>query len=118
MLCDVHNTLVNTIFRKYGSDFIKDKYLPQLSTDKVARTSAPLALRSVCDRKLTESRVVQQLGSFCLSETGSGSDAFALQTTAKKSEDGSYYTLNGSKVSPVMFLQSKLGADGRAIDFS
>jgi len=39
VLCDVHNTLVNTIFRKYGSDFVKDKYLPQLSTDKV--TSYP-----------------------------------------------------------------------------
>ena len=42
--------------------------------------------------------VHSQLGSFCLSEPASGSDAFALKTTAKKSEDGSYYTLNGSKM--------------------
>lgn len=36
VLCDVHNTLVNTIFRKYGSDFVKDKYLPMLSENKVS----------------------------------------------------------------------------------
>ncbi|GAA5865452.1 hypothetical protein JCM3774_005642 [Rhodotorula dairenensis] len=70
--CDVHNTLVNTVFRKYASQHLQDKYLPQLSAEK--------------------------LGSFCLSEPASGSDAFALKTTAKKSEDGSYYTLNGSKM--------------------
>merc|ERR1719198_2353578 len=70
--CDVHNTLVNTVLRKYASDAVKDKYLPQLSTSK--------------------------LGSFALSEPASGSDAFALKTTAKKSEDGSYYTLSGSKM--------------------
>ncbi|POY74128.1 hypothetical protein BMF94_2940 [Rhodotorula taiwanensis] len=70
--CDVHNTLVNTVFRKYASQHLQDKYLPQLSSEK--------------------------LGSFCLSEPASGSDAFALKTTAKKSEDGSYYTLNGSKM--------------------
>lgn len=33
--CDVHNTLVNTVFRKYASEYLKDKYLPQLSTEKV-----------------------------------------------------------------------------------
>ncbi|GAA5923583.1 hypothetical protein JCM3775_000438 [Rhodotorula graminis] len=70
--CDVHNTLVNTVFRKYASDHLKNKYLPLLSSEK--------------------------LGSFALSEPASGSDAFALKTTAKKSEDGSYYTLNGSKM--------------------
>ena len=36
-----------------------------------------------------------QLGSFCLSEATSGSDAFALKATAKK--DGNHYILNGSK---------------------
>jgi short-chain 2-methylacyl-CoA dehydrogenase len=35
---------------------------------------------------------------FCLSEAGSGSDAFALRTRADVSADGSYYTLNGSKM--------------------
>ncbi|GAA5869809.1 hypothetical protein JCM1840_007642 [Sporobolomyces johnsonii] len=70
--CDVHNTLVNTVLRKYASQALKDKYLPQLSTSK--------------------------LGSFALSEPASGSDAFALKTQAKKSEDGSYYTISGSKM--------------------
>ncbi len=39
---------------------------------------------------------VPQLGSFCLSESASGSDAFALQTRAKK--DGDNYIINGSKM--------------------
>jgi hypothetical protein len=37
-----------------------------------------------------------QLGSFCLSEPASGSDAFALQTRAKK--DGDNWIINGSKM--------------------
>ena len=36
------------------------------------------------------------MGSFCLSEPNSGSDAFALKTTAVK--DGDSYLLNGSKM--------------------
>ena len=36
--------------------------------------------------------------SFCLSEAGSGSDAFAMKTTATQSTDGSYYTINGNKL--------------------
>ncbi|KAJ7647911.1 acyl-CoA oxidase [Roridomyces roridus] len=70
VLCDVHNTLVNTIFRKYGSKEQQDKWLPQLAESK--------------------------LGSFCLSEPASGSDAFALQTRAKK--DGDSWIINGSKM--------------------
>lgn len=37
-----------------------------------------------------------QVSSFCLSEPSSGSDAFALKTTAKK--DGDFYYLNGTKM--------------------
>ncbi|KAJ1792746.1 hypothetical protein LPJ59_004804 [Coemansia sp. RSA 2399] len=70
VLCDVHNTLVNTVFRQYGSDHLKQKYLPLLATEK--------------------------LGCFCLSEAVSGSDAFALQTHAEL--DGDHYVLNGSKM--------------------
>lgn len=33
--CDVHNTLVNTVFRKYANDALKDKYLPMLAEGKV-----------------------------------------------------------------------------------
>ncbi|MGD8427860.1 MAG: acyl-CoA dehydrogenase [Balneolaceae bacterium] len=67
---DVQNTLVNNAFLNWGSDDVKDRYLPQLATQKV--------------------------GAYCLSEAGSGSDAFALKTTAK--EEGDYYVLNGSKM--------------------
>lgn len=37
-----------------------------------------------------------QIGSFCLSEAESGSDAFALKTRAEKHKD--YYVINGSKM--------------------
>lgn len=67
---DVHNTLVNTCIRTYGTKELQEKYLPELASSKV--------------------------GSFCLSESGSGSDAFALKTTATKK--GDHYVLNGSKM--------------------
>ncbi|KAH9950136.1 acyl-CoA oxidase [Amylocystis lapponica] len=70
VMCDVHNTLVNTILRKYATKEQQDKWLPQLSESK--------------------------LGSFCLSEPASGSDAFALQTRAQK--DGDHWVINGSKM--------------------
>lgn len=38
----------------------------------------------------------EEIGAFCLSESGAGSDAASLQTTAKKVEGG--YVLNGSKI--------------------
>ena len=68
---DVHSTVVNNTVKFHGSDAIKNEYLPRLATDT--------------------------MGSFCLSEPGSGSDAFSLRTTADLSADGSYYTLNGEK---------------------
>lgn len=71
VLCDVHNTLVNTVLRKYGSESLQEKYLPILANEK--------------------------LGSFALSEPVSGSDAFALKTKATKNADGDY-TINGSKM--------------------
>ncbi|KIO21268.1 hypothetical protein M407DRAFT_129484 [Tulasnella calospora MUT 4182] len=70
VMCDVHNTLVNTIFRTYATKEQQDKYLPLLSGS--------------------------QLGSFCLSEPVSGSDAFALQTRAEKK--GDHWVINGSKM--------------------
>ncbi|KAH8556269.1 acyl-CoA dehydrogenase/oxidase [Umbelopsis sp. PMI_123] len=70
VVCDVQNTLVGTLFRKYASEDIKQRYLPQLATNKV--------------------------GCFCLSEAGSGSDAFGLQTKAE--DKGDHYILNGSKM--------------------
>lgn len=94
VLCDVHNTLVNTVLRKYATDYLKDKYLPQLSTDQVR--SLPLPSHAGYFQLMTT--FLLQLGSFCLSEPASGSDAFAMKTTATKSADGSYYTLSGSKM--------------------
>ncbi|OBZ71891.1 Short/branched chain specific acyl-CoA dehydrogenase, mitochondrial [Grifola frondosa] len=70
VMCDVHNTLVNTVVRKYGTKEQQDKWLPLLSESK--------------------------LGSFCLSEPASGSDAFALQTRARK--DGNEWVINGTKM--------------------
>lgn len=67
---DVQNTLVNNAFLNFGNDEVQKRYLPQLATEKV--------------------------GAYCLSEAGSGSDAFALKTTAQ--EDGDHYVLNGSKL--------------------
>jgi short/branched chain acyl-CoA dehydrogenase len=35
VLCDVHNTLVNTIFRTYATEEQQQKWLPQLAQEKV-----------------------------------------------------------------------------------
>ncbi len=67
---DVQNTLVNNAFLRWGSEDVKERFLPQLATEKV--------------------------GAYCLSEAGSGSDAFALKCSAK--EDGDAYVLNGTKL--------------------
>lgn len=72
VLCDVHNTLVNTVLRKYANKELQDKYMPDLSS--------------------------HMLGSFCLSEPSSGSDAFAMKTSVKKTDDGKHYIINGSKM--------------------
>lgn len=69
VVCDVQNTLVNNMFLRFGSEELKAKYCPQLAENTLA--------------------------SFCLSEPGSGSDAFGMKTKAE--QDGDYYVLNGSK---------------------
>ncbi|XP_049833173.1 short/branched chain specific acyl-CoA dehydrogenase, mitochondrial [Schistocerca gregaria] len=69
-LVDIHNTLVNSLIKKIGTKEQKEKYLPRLAQNTV--------------------------GSFCLSEPQSGSDAFSLKTVAKK--DGSDYVINGTKM--------------------
>ncbi|KAK2584367.1 hypothetical protein KPH14_006753 [Odynerus spinipes] len=69
-LVDIHNTLVNSLIIKVGSEEQKEKYL-----SKLAQHCA---------------------GSFCLTEPGSGSDAFSLKTEAKK--DGNDYVINGTKM--------------------
>ena len=34
VLCDVHNTLVNTVIRKYGTQEQQERWLPQLAESK------------------------------------------------------------------------------------
>lgn len=72
ILVDIHNTLTNNAVRFWGSPTLCERWMPRLATDCVS--------------------------SFCLSEAGSGSDAFAMKTTAQVSADGTYFTLNGSKL--------------------
>lgn len=42
VLCDVHNTLVNTVIRHYGTDDIKAKWLPGLATNTVSSAKTRL----------------------------------------------------------------------------
>ena len=66
----VHNSLICGTINKYGSDTLKKKYLPRL--------------------------VSGEIGSYCLTEPGAGSDAASLRTTAVK--DGDFYVINGEKI--------------------
>src|SRR5213075_925459 len=40
----------------------------------------------------------EMVGAFCLTEPGSGSDAFSIKTRAEKTQDGKHYVLNGEKL--------------------
>jgi len=57
----------------FGTDAQKRKWLPKLATGEM-------------------------IAAFCLTEPGSGSDAFSIRTRAVKSADGSHYVLNGEKI--------------------
>jgi alkylation response protein AidB-like acyl-CoA dehydrogenase len=70
VLVDVQNTLVNNCIMRYGSEDLKQRYLPSLASEFV--------------------------GAYALSEAGSGSDAFALQTRARR--DGDNWVLEGRKL--------------------
>jgi alkylation response protein AidB-like acyl-CoA dehydrogenase len=65
----IHNMAAWMIDR-FGSQLVKDKYLPSMVT-------------------------MERIGSYCLTEPGSGSDAAALKTRAVK--DGDSYVVSGSK---------------------
>lgn len=47
VMCDVHNTLVNTIFRTYATKEQQDKYLPLLAGSQVTASCERLN-RAVC----------------------------------------------------------------------
>ena len=70
VIVDVQNTLVNNALLRWGNEEQKRRYLPQMASNTV--------------------------GAYALSEAGSGSDAFAMQTRAQ--QKGSEYILNGRKL--------------------
>jgi short-chain 2-methylacyl-CoA dehydrogenase len=70
VVVDVQNTLVSNAIMRWGKEAQKRAFLPRLAADTV--------------------------GAYALSEPGSGSDAFALETRAR--EDGGAYVLNGRKL--------------------
>jgi alkylation response protein AidB-like acyl-CoA dehydrogenase len=70
VLVDVQNTLVVNSVVRWGNADVKSRYLPRLASHTI--------------------------GAFCLSEAGSGSDAFALTTRAVEAGDG--YRLSGRKL--------------------
>ena len=70
VVVDVQNTLVNNALLRWATEEQKKRYLPRMASEWV--------------------------GAYALSEAGSGSDAFALQTKAELR--GSDYVLNGRKL--------------------
>ena len=70
VVVDVQNTLVANALLRWGNEEQKRRYFPRLTADTV--------------------------GAYALSEAGSGSDAFALQTRAELK--GNEYRLNGRKL--------------------
>ena len=74
VLLDVHNTLVVNALRRWATDEQKKLWLPKLASETV--------------------------GAYALSEAGSGSDAFALQTQAEpcRANGAAGFRLNGRKL--------------------
>jgi len=70
VLVDVQNTLVNNALIRWGTSAQKEKFLKKLASESV--------------------------GAYALSEAGSGSDAFAMQTRAV--DKGDHYLINGQKL--------------------
>jgi alkylation response protein AidB-like acyl-CoA dehydrogenase len=70
VLVDVQNTLVINAIKRWASDEQKQRLLPRLAADTV--------------------------GAYCLSEAGSGSDAFALSCRAR--QEGDDWVIDGQKM--------------------
>ena len=70
IMITVHNSVGYYPVAGFGSDAIKAEYLPRMAAGEIA--------------------------AFCVSEPGAGSDAAALQSTARR--DGDHWVLDGSKV--------------------
>ena len=86
------HTMASWMIDRFGTDDLRRKYLPRLTT-------------------------MELIASYCLTEPGSGSDAAALRTTAVL--DGDHYVLNGSKafisgggVSDLYVVMARTGEPG------
>jgi alkylation response protein AidB-like acyl-CoA dehydrogenase len=87
----IHN-MATWMVDRYGSPELRARFIPRLTT-------------------------MELIASYCLTEPGSGSDAAALRTTARR--DGDHYVLNGSKafisgagVSDVYVCMVRTGEEG------
>jgi alkylation response protein AidB-like acyl-CoA dehydrogenase len=87
----IHN-MASWMIDCFGSQAVKDKFLPDLIS-------------------------MEKISSYCLTEPGSGSDAAALKTSARR--DGDHYIVNGGKqfisgagVNDVYVTMVRTGADG------
>jgi len=87
----IHN-MATWMIDSFGSDELRARYVPALTT-------------------------MEKIASYCLTEPGSGSDAAALRTTARR--DGDCWVLNGSKAfisgagtSDVYVVMARTGVDG------
>jgi alkylation response protein AidB-like acyl-CoA dehydrogenase len=87
----IHN-MASWMIDRFGSDAVKGKYLPSMVT-------------------------MERLGSYCLTEPGSGSDAASLKTKAVR--DGDHYVVSGSKAfisgggeNEIYVTMARTGVDG------
>ncbi|AVJ55645.1 acyl-CoA dehydrogenase [Idiomarina sp. OT37-5b] len=87
----IHN-MVSWMIGSFGQQEVIDEWVPQLVTG-------------------------EKLGSYCLTEPGSGSDAASLRTSAKK--EGDEYVINGSKMfisgagaTDVLVVMARTGEEG------
>ncbi|MFN3524075.1 MAG: isobutyryl-CoA dehydrogenase [Phenylobacterium sp.] len=87
----IHN-MASWMIDRFGSDQLRRRYLPRLTS-------------------------MELVASYCLTEPGSGSDAAALRTTARR--DGDAYVVNGSKAfisgagtSDVYVVMVRTGGEG------
>jgi alkylation response protein AidB-like acyl-CoA dehydrogenase len=70
IMLSVHNSLTCEILKLFGSDELKQKYLPAMAAG-------------------------EKIGSYCVTEPQAGTDVASLSTTAV--EDGDHYIINGTK---------------------
>ena len=87
----IHN-MVAWMIDSFGSEELKHRFLPELVS-------------------------MERIASYCLTEPGSGSDAAALKTTARR--DGDHYVLNGTKqfisgggYNDIYAVMARTGAEG------